>query len=204
MARLVLASTSPRRSRLLKEAGFEFDIRRPSAEESLTGDPYSIAVENARAKARSVERSHDETIIGADTIVLCDGRVLGKPKDREEAGGMLIVQLDHPQEVITGVCIISGGSGREVHGYEISRLVMRGDPLSIERYLDTDQWQGKAGGYGIQDEGGMVVDLVRGNFDNVAGLPLTLLRRLLSLLDYEYPEKTPSQGYSGRRGSSNT
>jgi septum formation protein len=194
MPRLVLASTSPRRSRLLKEAGYDFTVRSPSSEEILSGDPYTIAVDNARAKSRSVDRSDDEIVIGADTIVLCDGKILGKPVDREDAKRMLLLQMDRPQEVITGVCLIEGGSGREVHGYEASGLVMRGDQLSLERYLDSGQWRGKAGAYGIQDEGGIKIDLVWGEFDNVVGLPITLLRRLLSLIRYEYPDKTPSEG----------
>ncbi len=194
MPRLVLASTSPRRSRLLKEAGLVFTVRSPSLEEILSGDPYTIAVDNARSKARSVDRSDDEIVIGADTIVLCDGKILGKPVDREDAKRMLLLQIDRPQEVITGVCLIEGGSGREVHGYEASGLVMKGDKLSIERYVDSGQWRGKAGAYGIQDEGGIRIDLVWGNFDNVVGLPMTLVRRLLSLVRYEYPDKTPSEG----------
>ena len=194
MAHIVLASTSPRRSRLLKEAGLDFTVRPPTSEEILSGDPYSVAVENARAKAGSVDRSEDEIVIGADTIVLCDGKILGKPLDRADAKRMLLLQMDRPQEVITGVCLIEGGSDREVYGYEASGLVMKGDPRSIERYLDSGQWRGKAGAYGIQDDEGIKIDLVWGEFDNVVGLPMTLLRRLLSLVRYEYPDKTPSEG----------
>ena len=194
MPRLVLASTSPRRSRLLEEAGYDFTVRSPSSEEILSGDPYTIAIDNARSKARSIDRSDDEIVIGADTIVLCDGKILGKPVDREEAKGMLLLQMDRPQEVITGVCLIESGSGKEVYGYEASGLAMRGDRLSLERYLDSGQWRGKAGAYGIQDEGGIEIDLLWGSFDNVVGLPMTLVRRLLSLVRYEYPDKTPSEG----------
>jgi septum formation protein len=194
MSRLVLASTSPRRSRLLNEAGIDFAVRSPSSDEVLSGDPYAVAVGNARSKARSVDRSEDEIVLGADTIVVCDGSILGKPADRDDARRMLLLQLERPQEVITGICLVDGGSGREVHGYEASGCVMRGDPPSIERYLDSGCWRGKAGAYGIQDEGGVQVDLAWGDFDNVVGLPVTLLRRLLSLMGFQYPYMTPSEG----------
>jgi len=194
MARLVLASTSPRRSRLLKEAGHRFEVRPPTGEEVLVGDPYVIVVENARTKVRSVDLAPDEIAIGADTMVTCEGEILGKPRDREDARRMLLLQLGHTQEVITGLSLRDGGSAREFSGYEASGLVMRGDPSSIDEYLDSGLWQGKAGAYGIQDERGLSIDLVWGNQDNVVGLPMTLLGRLLSLIDHDYPDRTPSEG----------
>ncbi len=192
--RLVLASTSPRRSRLLKEAGFEFDIVAPYSKESILDDPERTVVGNAVSKARSVDVPTGSLVIGADTLVLCSGEVLGKPTDRKDAEHMLMLQLGHPQDEITGVCVLERSREREFSGFEVSHVVMEGDRDGIESYLDTGLWEGKAGGYGIQDASGLDVRLVRGERDNVEGLPMTLVKRLLSLAGHDYPDRTPSEG----------
>ncbi len=190
--KLVLASASPRRKDLLDEAGLDHEIRPHSAAEEHTGDPYSFVVRNAMEKARSVVSRPAEIIMGFDTIVLCNGVILGKPQDREDARRMLTLQLEFPQEVITGAAVIDTEKHREFTGYEVSKVVMKGTDEVLDEYLGTELWQGKAGAYGIQDHGPLLPELVMGNEDNVVGLPMTLLRRLLGLVGFEYPERTPS------------
>ncbi len=184
--KLILASSSPRRRDLLRGEGYDIEILEPAADEVEDGDPYHIVVENARLKAGSVQR--DGIVIGADTIVLCDGEILGKPGDRSDAERMLQLQMEHPQEVITGLCVIDGV--REYSGYEVSAVVM--DPCDdLDAYLESGLWRGKAGAYGIQDDGPIKARVTHGNENNVIGLPISLLRRLLSLTSFSYPDRTP-------------
>ena len=189
---LVLASGSPRRRRLLEEAGFRFEVRVPRVEESREGPPEEFVVRNASAKAEAVAGEFDGTIIGADTVVVCGGEVLGKPRDIDDARRMVELQLRSPQEVITGVCVMDGSSGRRCTGFEISSVVMEGGPDAVDKHLETGQWAGKAGAYGIQDNGPLRARVTVGSEDNVVGLPMTLVRRLLSLAGFEYPEMTPA------------
>ena len=184
--KLILASSSPRRREILKGEGYDIVILEPTADEVHDGDPYQIVVENARSKARSVHQ--DGIIIGADTIVLCNGKTLGKPKGRSDAKRMLKLQMEHPQEVITGICVQEGG--REFTGFEVSGVVM--DPCDdLDAYLESGLWMGKAGAYGIQDRGPIRARITHGNEDNVIGLPVSLLRRLLALTSLYYPDRTP-------------
>ncbi len=190
--RLVLASSSPRRRRLMEEAGYEFMVMEPSAEEVLSGNPEELVVENARRKAVSVLGESGDIIIGADTIGVCNGNLLGKPKDLEDARRMLLLQQDHPCKVISGLVVHDVKKGKTIHGYEVSIVEMDGGMEGVEEYLSTGQWKGKAGSFGIQDRGPIGAKVVFGEEDNVIGMPMTLLRRLLSLSGFEYPERTPS------------
>ncbi|MBN1539380.1 MAG: septum formation protein Maf [Candidatus Thermoplasmatota archaeon] len=189
---LVLASGSPRRKDLLKEAGINFVVRAPAVEESVHGEPKKVVVSNARAKARSVTDCEGGIILGADTVVVCNGEVMGKPGNEKDACRMLELELGNPQTVITGVCVIDVSTGREFTGYEISKVVMDGAPSALREHLKSGQWEGKAGAYGLQDNGPLKARVIEGNEDNVVGLPMTLVRRLLSLLGFEYAEKTPA------------
>lgn len=191
---LVLASSSPRRRDLLLEAGIEHVVREPSAPEVAEGDPTHIVVENARAKARSVRSDPGDLIIGCDTVVQCGDRLLGKPRDREDAWRMIEMQIGSPSKVVSGLCLIDTKRQREAHGYEISIVILEGGPSSIDKHLDLDLWQGKAGAFGIQDGGPINARLFSGEEDNVIGLPMTLLHRLLALAGYDYPADTPSSG----------
>ncbi len=184
--KLILASSSPRRRDLLRGEGYDIEIMHPDAEEVHDGDPYDLVVGNARSKARSVRRGG--IVIGADTIVVCDGEILGKPLDRSDAERMLNLQMEYAQEVITGICVLEGG--REFAGYEVSGVLM--DPCDdLDAYLESGLWRGKAGAYGIQDRGPIRARITHGKEDNVVGLPISLLRRLLALTTFSYPEGTP-------------
>jgi septum formation protein len=176
----------------MDEAGFDFEIREPNAEEVHEGDPARIVVSNAVGKACSVERDDDDIIIGADTLVVCNGKTLGKPAGAVEAERMIRLQMKHPQDVLTGLCVIHSDSGRTITGYEVSRVRMIGDEAALKHHIESGQWMGKAGAYGIQDKGPIKIEVISGNKDNVVGLPLILLRRMLSMVGFDYPERTPS------------
>jgi septum formation protein len=173
--------------------GIDFEILIPEVEESFKGPPSEIVVENSRRKAGMVSESMDSGIvISADTVVFCNGGILGKPADREDARRMIILQMEHLQNVYSGVCVRDIGRGREFFGFEVSTVEMAKDHSILEEYLDSDLWVGKAGAYGIQDKEIIKARVIRGEEDNVEGLPGVLLRRLLSLVDFRYPEKTPA------------
>jgi septum formation protein len=176
----------------MEEVGYEFKIVEPHTEELHTGKPEDLVVENARRKALSVECGEDEIVIGADTIGICNGELLGKPADENDARRMLLLQQDHPCMVITGLVVLDCKRNRTLHGYERSVVVMEGGREGVEKYLKTGQWKGKAGSFGLQDRGPIGARVVEGEEDNMIGMPITLLRRLLSLIGYEYPVRTPS------------
>ena len=191
---LILASSSPRRRDILEDAGFTFEISPPKCTEIFEGLPENIVVENARRKARSIRNDGDTLIIGCDTLGICNGHLLGKPEDIEDARRMLMLQQEHPCKVISGLALRDVMRGTLYHGYEVSIVEMDGGTDGVEEYLSSGQWKGKAGSFGIQDRGPIGAKVVSGNEDNVMGLPMDLLRRLLSLVGFEYPRKTPSEG----------
>ena len=189
---LILASTSPRRKDLLVSSGLDFEERAHQAKEVHEGNPSEIVVKNAAAKAGSISAGDGDIIIGADTLVICNGEILGKPLDIDDARRMISMQIEHPQEVITGVCVLDTASGKSCTGFEVSGVVMEGSDDEIEKHLESGLWKGKAGAYGIQDPNPIKASVSYGNEDNVVGLPMTLLERLLSLIGFDYPKNTPS------------
>ncbi len=182
---IVLASQSPRRAQLLREAGIPFDAIRPRYEEPAPEDwPFDAVsyVESASYfKAKSVADDFPERIIlGADTTVSLDGRLFGKANDRDDARRILTTLGGTTHEVITGVTAYHplARAGRIAHA--VTRVKMRAMTDSeLETYLDSRQWEGKAGAYGIQDQGDAFVSLIEGDFDNVVGLPVRLVREML-------------------------
>lgn len=186
---LVLASSSPRRVQLLAMLGLPF-IQDPSrAEEHMPGlpagslDPADWALRQALRKARDVARRHrGALVIGADTVVELDGRLLGKPRDRDEAAAMLAMLAGREHRVASGLAVVDAGSGRAATGSRLTRVWMR--PLSaaeIEAYVATGEPLDKAGAYAIQGIGATLVPRIDGCYFNVVGLPLALLADLLSL-----------------------
>lgn len=180
----ILASTSPRRSELLKANGYQFTVVRPSLQEPEEQhphvDPASYAESLAFFKASSIADQHsDETILGADTITVLGDEIFGKPEDRDDARRILQRLSGTVHSVITGVALLRPQSDRRLMNHAVSKVRVR--PLSetmIETYLNTGQWEGKAGAYGIQDEGDPFVEKVEGSFSNVVGLPLELLCKM--------------------------
>lgn len=172
---LILASKSPRRIELLKLGGFKYEVIPAVSEERTdpTFTPSQTAVSLASQKAREVsEKQKDDIVIGADTIVVCDGEIMGKPADKNDAFRMLKKLSGNTHSVITGVCIKEGE--RETSFYEETKVQFY--PLSdeeINRYIETGEPMDKAGAYGIQEKGSLLVKKIDGDYFNVVGLPLS-------------------------------
>jgi septum formation protein len=184
---VILASTSPRRRELLTRAGLEFTVIPSPAEEihdSLL-DPPHLCEENARLKAAAVAACHpDATVIGADTLVFIDGLPLGKPSDLTEARAMLRRLSGRIHEVCTGICVIHPGGLTEV-SHELTHVRFRPlDDAAIDAYFNLVNPLDKAGAYGIQEHGDLIIESIDGSFDNVMGLPVALvLAKLRGYLD---------------------
>jgi septum formation protein len=181
--RLILASESPRRKQLLEEAGYEFDIEPSGINEpdiSAEMSPWAYAAHLAWRKAAEVARRRSSgLILAADTICVVDGEVLTKPVDRADAERMIRLQEGRNTHVISGICLYRVDRHEWIGAVEVSLVQFK--PLSdIERlaYLDSERWQDKSGGYGVQDQDPFVA-VVRGSFSNVVGLPLERLEVLL-------------------------
>ena len=180
--RLVLGSGSPRRVRLLKELGLNFRQDIPAIDETFRPgeDPLSFAVRLAEDKARAVaaRAERDEIVIGGDTVVVLDGTILDKPTSPENA--VTTLQTLSGREHIVGTALaISIGNGKVWWGLE--RTAVRFNKVTteqIQNYVASGEPMDKAGAYGIQGMGAFLVDTLRGNLDNVIGLPRSLLDRL--------------------------
>ena len=172
---LILASRSPQRHAILKQLRIPHEIVVPSYEEHGE-DP----VEHAAGKARSVAGIAEERpVLGVDTVVVCDGRVLGKPADATDAERMLETLSGKTHEVVSGLCLRTP-AWEELHE-ERTRVSFR--PLTardIAWYLLADEWRERAGAYAIQGLGASLVERIEGDYLNVVGLPATLLVRLLA------------------------
>lgn len=181
----MLASASPRRAALLARAGYAFDVVPANVDESRRGaEPAPDFVARlARDKAAAVAGRHPRrVVIGADTAVVIDGAVLGKPRDTEDAARMLRLLSGRAHEVLTGVAVRR--AGRCVSAVEKSVVHFAVlDAARIAWYVDTGEPADKAGSYGLQGEGGRFVTRVEGSRSNVVGLPLACLERLLAELD---------------------
>ena len=177
--RLVLASQSPRRVQLMREAGYEFDIVVPEVEEAHDGSlsPEDLTVENARRKAVAGAVLHpDAVVIGADTLVYLDSEPLGKPANLDEALTMLRRLSGRSHEVCTGV-YLAWDAGRQGRGFHvISHVVFRVlDDELIRAYHALVNPLDKAGAYGIQEHGNMIISGHEGSWTNVMGLPMERL-----------------------------
>lgn len=176
---LVLASGSPRRVNLLKQAGFGFRQIIPDIEENNHDrrPPYQLAVSLAEKKARAIigKINCNEIILGCDTIVILNDLILGKPKTSAEAVQMLKSLSGVRHTVCSGVVLLSS-QGKMEGGYELSDVYFKNvSDRQINEYVSSGEPMDKAGAYGIQDIGVFLVDRVQGNIDNVTGLPMTLL-----------------------------
>jgi len=189
--KLILASASPRRQALLRDVCAEFDtIPCPLAEPELRSanvPARAWALSLAYFKARAVAEQHPRRwVLGADTVVECAGEILGKPRELEDARRMLELQAREPSDVITGLCLMRWGNGqRRVAELDVTRVWMRDDPAAREEYLQSGDWEGKAGAYGIQNVGDRLVSRIEGSFSNVVGLPVERLRRILRTIGPE-------------------
>ena len=187
MKHLILASASPRRRELLGLFGVPFTVRAADIDETMDPEksPYDEVARVSRCKALAVERTAEDVVIAADTIVVCEGRVLGKPHSREEAFSMLRLLSGREHQVMTGCTVLSGL--RQETFTEVTTLTFR--PLSegeIRRYVDSGEPMDKAGSYGIQGGAALFCPGIQGDYYNVMGLPVCHLGMVLrQIMDQE-------------------
>jgi len=178
---IILASASPRRRELLAAIGVAFEVVPSHVDESTDeGDPVLVAELLARRKAEAVAAAHPEAlVIGSDTVVVLDGRILGKPGDAAEAREMLTSLRGRSHEVVTGVTVALGG--RALNDHDRTVVHMRDyEDAAIAAFIASGSPFDKAGGYAIQDEAFAPVARFEGCRCNVVGLPLATLRGLLA------------------------
>jgi septum formation protein len=175
---LVLASASPRRKALLRQVGLPFTaIPSRIDEKTVSGNPAEIARVLAYEKAFSVAHSGVAAwILGADTVVVVDHFLLGKPKDKADAHRMLTSLSGRAHRVITGISLLNP-AGKQVCSQAVSTLVRMKhlEPMEIDAYLTSGESFGKAGGYAIQGIGAFMVTSITGSYSNVVGLPLCVV-----------------------------
>ena len=192
MKEIILASTSPRRSGLLRQIGMSFEVTPPDVDESqysFEAAPAGTAERLALAKARSAAdrsdvRGRNCVVLGADTVVLFEGQILGKPEDAEDACAMLRKLTGRSHRVLTGFALLDAGTNRSVTGHEWTTVCMRDcTDKEIRAYVDTGEPLDKAGSYGAHALGASLITRVEGCFYNVIGLPLA--RLLVTLKDFD-------------------
>lgn len=186
--KIVLASQSPRRRQLLGQMGLEFTTQSPEIDESAFHgrDARDLVETLSREKARWVARQQtpDTLVIGADTVVVLDGAILGKPRDGAEAEAMLAALSGRDHQVFTGVTLCQ--RDRILTQAEETQVTFR--PLTgqeIRQYVSTGEPMDKAGSYGIQGYGCLLVEGIRGDYFNVVGLPVCRLGRMLARFGIE-------------------
>ena len=188
--RIILASASPRRAELLRQIGVVFELAPSQIEERPHPDeaPADYITRIARAKVIAVARERSAgLIIGADTVVVLDGQLMGKPENETDAQKMLRQLSGNWHAVLTGVALYDVQTRHEVADYEktLVKFAQMTD-AEIEWYVRTGEPMDKAGAYGIQGLGGLFVDEVAGNYYNVVGLPIPLVYRLARRLGYPF------------------
>ncbi len=184
--RLILASASPRRRQLLGQIGLEAEVVPSRADETIESrEPVRVVEELARKKAGEVAaRCRDGIVIGADTVVAAEGRILGKPASEKEAEEMLFLLQGHVHQVYTGVTILCCGDSREERSF-VERTDVEVYPMSraeIRRYVESGDPMDKAGAYGIQGRFAAFIRGIRGDYNNVVGLPVGRLYQELKAM----------------------
>jgi septum formation protein len=173
---LILASRSPQRKAILEQLGVDFSVEPPDVEELREGEPRLVVEQNALRKARAAARP-GERVLGADTAVVLDGRIMGKPADQREAGSFLRGLSGRTHEVLSGIALCEDGGERSEVAITQVRFRRLGQP-ELGWYLATGEWRERAGGYAIQGRGAALVEGIRGDYWNVVGLPVPALLRL--------------------------
>jgi septum formation protein len=180
---LLLASGSPRRQELLAQAGYRFEVQVSGVAETRRPDEdaISFATRLAREKAEDVfaRRSPGVVVLGADTVVVCDGEVMGKPVDAGDATRMLLRLSGRTHQVVTGVAVIWGEGSAEIAA-ELTQVTVRTiSPQEVSEYVAGGEPMDKAGAYAIQGYAGRWIPRINGCYFNVVGLPLALVTSLL-------------------------
>jgi septum formation protein len=179
MPELILASGSPQRKAILEQLGVQFRVVVPAVDELEDGSPEELVVENAHRKATAAVAGlglsdSAQPVLGVDTVVALGSQVYGKPKDREQARATLATLSGRTHRVLSGVCLIADGKARKRAA--VTSVAFRLlNAATLDWYLDSDEWQGRAGGYAIQGRGAALVERIDGDYLNVVGLPVTTL-----------------------------
>lgn len=184
-----LASASPRRLQLLQSLGLQVTVLSSAyaerSELALAGDPRALVRARAEAKAASAHDGGPPVVVAADTVVCVDGQVLGKPTDASEARSMLRLLSGREHVVHTGFAVFDRSRGRRIVGVESAAVTFLPlDDLRIDAYIATGEPLDKAGAYGIQGLGALLVASVAGDFYTVMGLPLSRIDRAFADLGY--------------------
>jgi septum formation protein len=177
---IILASQSPRRQQLLKEAGFDFQVVVPNVDETMNPSlPIDDQIlEVAYRKAEDVKKINpNDTILAADTVVVSQGKILGKPKNAEQAKDMLQQLSNQTHEVKTAVVILNEDPLSFVETSVVTFTTLNDN--DIQWYLESNEWVDKAGAYGIQGLASKFVTNLDGSFENVMGLPIEKIKGLL-------------------------
>lgn len=186
MKRIVLASGSPRRKALLAALGLEFEVITSEAEEVDAGAvPAAIVEANARAKRDAVAArlETEALVIAADTLVFLDEQVLSKPRDQEEACEMLRRLSGNTHQVVTGLALADTGTGKRIEGSESTDVTFRRlEELEIRRFVEVVNPVDRAGAYTVDGPGSLLVARYDGCYQNVLGLPMVKLDKLLRAL----------------------
>ena len=182
MNRFVLASKSPRRREILENIGLDFEILVSSADEDKIArniSPEMLVSQLALLKATAVAEKIDDGdafIIGADTVVSLEGEILEKPVDEADAKRMLKELSGKTHSVFTGVCVFEKKSGKAISKYQKTDVTFKVlSDKKIDAYIKTGEPMDKAGSYGIQGKGALLIDGIKGDYFNVVGLPVALL-----------------------------
>lgn len=181
---LILASSSPRRKDFITKLGLNFQIVKPDADETvLVGESASDYVKRmANEKANIVAALHsNDIVLAADTIVVCDNRILGKPVNREDAKNILRLLSGRTHEVMTAVCIIKGAE--EIEIFEVTKVTFASlTEELIDTYVASGECDDKSGAYAVQGIGAMLIQKVEGSVSSVVGLPICQVRCALEKL----------------------
>lgn len=186
--RIILASQSPRRRELLEMLGYPFEVKVSEAEEKITStNPAQVTEELSCQKAETVaEMIQEGLVIGADTVVSQDNKILGKPMDRQDAREMIQILQGRNHKVYTGVTVIERKAGREVRRVTFSEetivKVASMTSKEVEQYISLPEPYDKAGGYGIQGTFAKYIQGIEGDYFNVVGLPIHRLYKVLKEL----------------------
>lgn len=188
MSKIILASSSPRRKQLLSEMGLSFEVIAPTFDEAeFSLKPYSSSIEKLslqKAKSISKNLTVSALVISADTVVICDDIIMGKPKNRDHAYLMLKQLSGKIHKVITGIAVVDALTKKEYTASDVTYVSFNNlSDLDIYNYIDTCQPFDKAGAYGIQELPENFIKKIDGEFDNVVGLPTKILINLLKTVN---------------------
>lgn len=180
---IILASASPRRKEILENTKLKFYIIKSDIDEIILEKEAPIQAVMRLAFEKSMDiasKNEDDLIIAADTVVVLDENILGKPKDKEEAYNMIRSLSGRTHEVITGISLVNLGLSKKIIDYVVSTVKFKElSDEDIKDYIHTNESLDKAGAYGIQGYGAMLVEKIEGDYFNIVGLPISKLRDLL-------------------------